>query len=66
MKKVTKWERLNLQTNLFEHVGLEDGHVAGNMPVPVTEEQKKSWSNCKFRKQFGYLDMSGKYQPIRS
>lgn len=65
MKKVTKWERLNPQTNLFEHNHLEDGHVAGNAPTPITKEHIKLFAESKWRKQFGYLDLSNKYQPMR-
>jgi hypothetical protein len=91
MKKVTKWDKLNPVTNIYEHNHLEDGHCAGNFPTPnfklelvmtgngdpisgqpevvESEEYKKkllAWSLMKWRKQFGYLDMSGKYQPMRT
>lgn len=35
----------------------------------VSESYKNKllkWSSIKWKKQFGYLDMSGKYQPIRA
>ena len=66
MKKVTKWDKLNTQTNLFEHNHLEDGHVAGNAPAAFTKEQIELFAKSQWRKQFGYLDMGGKYQPMRT
>ena len=55
MKPITIWQQFNEERQMFEHNHIDDGHLLSNAPIPISQEQKKSWGGVSWKKEFGYL-----------
>lgn len=53
----TRWYKFNDKTNCYEIDTVEEGHSQVDKPVTGLPG--------KYRKQFGYLNESGEFQPVR-
>ncbi len=55
-KIITIWERLNINSNVWEHNHISDGYTESEeVPKPKGSVQKKSWPGGKWRKFKGHM-----------
>lgn len=54
VEEVTCWYRVDpVKGRPFNHID-SSGHIEQKSPVPISDEQKKIWSNTKREKEFCY------------
>jgi hypothetical protein len=55
MRKITVWQRFHEKKQQFIHNHIEDGHCKTYNPVPLSDDQIKSWKDAQWNKRWTYL-----------